>query len=137
MRGVDGLTRCGSTYYGIYNGAAPGLLVSITRTDKGIEFDQPLGDVTLPDPTQIAFDGKRLLIVADSGWASLDKPDFKSAPPAPRSSPCRWARIASRFRPVSGLRVRGLGPKAPAKFQPLEFPSWLASPQAICRSCCS
>jgi len=31
----------------------------------------------LPDPTQIAYDGKRLLIVADSGWATLDKPDFK------------------------------------------------------------
>jgi hypothetical protein len=77
LRGIDGLLRCGSIYYGIYNGAAPGLLVSITRTDKGIEFDQPLGEVTLPDPTQVAFDGKRLLIVADSGWATLDKPDFK------------------------------------------------------------
>jgi DNA-binding beta-propeller fold protein YncE len=77
LRGIDGLTRCGSTYYGIYNGAAPGLLVSITRTTTGIEFGQPLGDVTLPDPTQIAFDGKRLLIVADSGWATIDKPDFK------------------------------------------------------------
>ena len=76
LRGIDGLVRCGSTYYGIYNGAAPGLLVSITRTDTGIEFSQPLGDMTLPDPTQIAFDGKRLLIVADSGWATLDKPGF-------------------------------------------------------------
>jgi hypothetical protein len=77
LRGIDGLTRCGSTYYGIYNGAAPGLLVSITPTATGLTFDQPLGDVTLPDPTQIAFDGKRLLIVADSGWATLDKRDFK------------------------------------------------------------
>ena len=77
LRGIDGLTRCGATYYGIYNGAAPGLLVSIARTTTGIEFGQPLGDYTLPDPTQIAFDGKRLLIVADSGWATLDKADFK------------------------------------------------------------
>jgi DNA-binding beta-propeller fold protein YncE len=77
LRGIDGLTRCGSTYYGIYNGAAPGLLVSINRTTTGIEFGQPLGDFTLPDPTQIALDGKRLLIVADSGWATIDKPDFK------------------------------------------------------------
>jgi hypothetical protein len=30
----------------------------------------------LPDPTQLAYDGKRLLIVADSGWATLDKPGF-------------------------------------------------------------
>jgi len=75
LRGIDGLVRCGSTYYGIYNGAAPGLLVSISRTDKGIEFTQSLGGTTLPDPTQIAYDGKRLLIVADSGWASVDKQD--------------------------------------------------------------
>jgi len=77
LRGIDGLTRCGPTFYGIYNGAAPGLLVSINRTTAGIEFGQPLGAFTLPDPTQIAFDGKRLLIVADSGWATIDKPDFK------------------------------------------------------------
>ena len=77
LRGIDGLTRCGSTYFGIYNGAAPGLLVSIMTTTTGLTFDQPLGETTLPDPTQIAFDGKRLLIVADSGWATLDKPDFK------------------------------------------------------------
>jgi len=79
LRGIDGLVRCGSTYYGIYNGAAPGLLVSITRTDKGIEYAKPLGETTLPDPTQIAFDGNRLLIVADSGWASVDKPAPQTA----------------------------------------------------------
>lgn len=76
LRGVDGLVRCGSTYYGIYNGAAPGLLVSITLTPTGINFEQPLGEMTLPDPTQIAYDGNRLLIVADSGWATLDKAGF-------------------------------------------------------------
>jgi hypothetical protein len=77
LRGIDGLTRCGSTYYGIYNGASPGLVVSINRTETGLNFDQPLGQRTLPDPTQIAFDGKRLLIVADSGWGTLDKPAFR------------------------------------------------------------
>jgi hypothetical protein len=76
LRGIDGLVRCGSTYYGIYNGTAPGLLVSISLTGTGLKFDQPLGEVTLPDPTQIAYDGKRLLIVADSGWATIDKPGF-------------------------------------------------------------
>ena len=74
LRGIDGLVRCGSTYYGLYNGAAPGLLVSIVREGAGIRFDQPLGEVTFPDPTQIAFDGKRLLIVSDSGWATLGTP---------------------------------------------------------------
>ncbi len=77
MRGIDGLVRCGSTYYGIYNGAAPGLLVvDHPHRRAGSTFDQPLGETTLPDPTQIAYDGKRLLIVADSGWATIDKPDF-------------------------------------------------------------
>jgi sugar lactone lactonase YvrE len=83
LRGIDGLVRCGSTYYGIYNGTSPGTLVAIRRTDKGIEFGQPLGEVTLPDPTQVAYDGKRLLIVADSGWATIDKPDFKRTSGAP------------------------------------------------------
>lgn len=83
LRGVDGLVRCGSTHYGIYNGAAPGTLVSIKVTANGITFDQPLGDVTLPDPTQIAYDGKRLLIVADSGWATLDKAGFVRTEGAP------------------------------------------------------
>ena len=30
LRGIDGLARCGSTYFGIYNGSTPGTLVSIT-----------------------------------------------------------------------------------------------------------
>lgn len=74
LRGIDGVTRCGSTYYALYNGAVPGALVAITRTTTGLAFEQL---AAFPDPTQIAFDGKRLLIVADSGWATLDKPDFK------------------------------------------------------------
>jgi sugar lactone lactonase YvrE len=73
LRGIDGVTRCGSTYYGIYNGAASGLLVSIARTGKGIEMANALGDTKLTDPTQIAFDGKRLLIVDNSGWTTLEK----------------------------------------------------------------
>lgn len=83
LRGVDGLVRCGSTYYGLYNGASPGALVAITLTANGLNFTEPLGDVTLPDPTQVAFDGKRLLIVADSGWATLDKVGFVRTKGAP------------------------------------------------------
>ena len=83
LRGIDGLVRCGSVYYGIYNGSSPGTLVAITPGENGLTFDQPLGDTTLPDPTQIAYDGKRLLIVADSGWATIDKPDFKRTSGAP------------------------------------------------------
>jgi sugar lactone lactonase YvrE len=80
LRGIDGLVRCDSTYYGIYNGAAPGRLISFTTDGKTIAIDEPVPDIKLPDPTQIAYDGERLLIVADSGWASVDKPDV------PRSS---------------------------------------------------
>lgn len=83
LRGIDGLTRCGSSFYGIYNGTSPGTLVSITRTGTGIAFAEPLGEVTLPDPTQVAYDGKRLLIIADSGWASVDKPDVARTSGAP------------------------------------------------------
>lgn len=83
LRGIDGLVRCGSTYYGIYNGAAPGHLVSFTTNDQGIEVDEPLPELNLPDPTQIAYDGERLLIVADSGWATLDKKDFVRTAGAP------------------------------------------------------
>jgi sugar lactone lactonase YvrE len=77
LRGIDGLVRCGSTYYGIYNGAAPGRLIAFTLGDGKIAIDEPLPGLSLPDPTQVAFDGDRLLIVADSGWATLDKADFK------------------------------------------------------------
>jgi hypothetical protein len=79
LRGIDGLVRCGSTYYGIYNGASPGTLVSFTTDGRTIRFKEPVPDLRLPDPTQIAFDGDRLLIVADSGWATLDKPDRRSS----------------------------------------------------------
>lgn len=76
LRGIDGLARCGNTYYGVYNGTAPGTLVTIQREGNQITVTEPLGDVTLPDPTQVALAGQRLLIVGDSGWATIDKKDF-------------------------------------------------------------
>jgi DNA-binding beta-propeller fold protein YncE len=83
LRGIDGLVRCGAVYYGIYNGATPGALVAINPGDTALTADLPLGQGSLPDPTQIAYDGKRLLIVADSGWATIDKPDFRRSAGAP------------------------------------------------------
>lgn len=76
LRGIDGLVRCGSIYYGIYNGAAPGRLVSFTIDGETIRYDEPLPALELPDPTQIAYDGRRLLIVPESGWATIDKAGF-------------------------------------------------------------
>lgn len=74
LRGVDGLVRCGSTYFGIYNGSDRGTLLSFTLGDDGIDVERPLGPTAgLLDPTQIAYDGKRLLVVGNSGWAGIDK----------------------------------------------------------------
>jgi DNA-binding beta-propeller fold protein YncE len=71
LRGVDGVARCGPVYYGIYNGSSPGALLSIAPAERGLTYEKV---ATLADPTQIVYDGKRLLIVSDSGWASIEKP---------------------------------------------------------------
>jgi len=71
QRGVDGLVRCGSTYYGIYNGNAPGALIAISPTESALSVDEV---AELQDPTQLTYDGERVLIVTRSGWESIDKP---------------------------------------------------------------
>ena len=83
LRGIDGLIRCGSVYYGVYNGSAPGALVLIAPSATGLIIELPLPKGTLPDPTQVAYDGRRLLLVADSGWATIDKPGFVRTHGAP------------------------------------------------------
>ena len=97
LRGIDGLVRCGSTYYGVYNGDNPGTLFAIEPGSDVLMLGMPLGeDGSLGDPTQIAYDGRRLLIVADSGWANLDKPGSARASGAhirsiPLGSDCKPA----------------------------------------------
>lgn len=68
LRGIDGLARCGDTYFGIYNGSTPGRLLKLTIGKDGVDYADLIKGLRLPDPTQVAFDGKRLLLVADSGW---------------------------------------------------------------------
>ena len=82
LRGVDGMARCGGTWFGAYNGAAPGHLLTITMRPGGITYGELIEDLKLPDPTQLAFDGKRLLVVADSGWGPAMKgtPRTEGAP---------------------------------------------------------
>jgi DNA-binding beta-propeller fold protein YncE len=88
LRGIDGVARCGSTYYGVYNGENPGTLVAMEPAGSNLTLNQPLGDDgNLDDPTQIAVDGKRLLIVEKSGWATLEKE------PGPRSTGARILAI--------------------------------------------
>jgi len=76
LRGVDGLARCGDTYFGIYNGSSPGRILAIKVSPKGADYADLIDGLRLPDPTQIAFDGKRLLVVSDAGWelAAKDAP---------------------------------------------------------------
>ena len=83
LRGIDGLVRCGNRYIGIYDGDTPGRLLVFTVGPQGIVMGDLIEGLTLPDPTQVAYDGKRLLIVADSGWATIDKPAFVRTQGAP------------------------------------------------------
>ncbi len=77
LRGVDGLVRCGNLYLGGYNGEVPGRVLTIRMRPNGIETGELVRGLTLPDPTQIAFDGKRLLVVADSGWEVIGKDESR------------------------------------------------------------
>jgi hypothetical protein len=72
--GIDGLVRCGETYLGVYNGgAAPSRIWKIRVRPGGIERTELIAGLALDDPTQIAFDGKRLLVVSKSGWEQVGK----------------------------------------------------------------
>jgi hypothetical protein len=73
LQGIDGLVRCGERYFAVYNGSSPGHVLSMRISGGKIEArDFPTG-YKIPDPTQIAFDGKRLLVVSGSGWQDVDK----------------------------------------------------------------
>ena len=68
LRGIDGLIRCGAGFLGIYNGRSPGELVGITITAGKLQLSEPVPGFTMPDPTQLASDGERVLIVSNAGW---------------------------------------------------------------------
>jgi len=72
--GTDGLVRCSDAYLGVYNGgAAPSRIWKFRVGATGVERTELVEGMTLEDPTQIAFDGKRLLVVSESGWEGLGK----------------------------------------------------------------
>lgn len=73
LRGVDGLVRCGERYFGVYNGSTPARVLSISVRGAGIEAADVIPGLSLPDATQIAFDGRRLLVVSNSGWEAFGK----------------------------------------------------------------
>ena len=49
----------------------------------GVDYGDLVPGLALPDPTQIAFDGKRLLIVSNAGWEAAAKPNAKRSHGAP------------------------------------------------------
>lgn len=83
LRGIDGLTRVGDRYFTIYNGSSPASLIGFRVTEAAIEAEVVHRGAPLTDPTQLAADGKRLLIVADAGWPAATKGGETPRQPAP------------------------------------------------------
>jgi hypothetical protein len=75
LRGIDGLVRVGEDYYGVHNGSSPGSLIRFRIDGVKIDVTVVQRGGLLADPTQLAVDGKRLLIVADAGWPAARKPE--------------------------------------------------------------
>ncbi|MFN4096771.1 MAG: hypothetical protein ACK4GG_08395 [Sphingomonas sp.] len=75
LRGLDGLVRVGEDYYAIHNGSSPGSLVRFRINAAQIDVAVVQRGAPLADPTQLALDGRRLLVVADAGWPGASKPE--------------------------------------------------------------
>lgn len=75
LRGIDGLIRCGDGFLGLYNGQAPGALVAFTIVGGKLKLREPVEGYATVDPTQLASDGKRILLVPNSGWELALKGD--------------------------------------------------------------
>lgn len=75
VRGLDGLVRVGEEYYAVHNGSSPGSLVRFRISGAQIDVAVVHRGTPLADPTQLARDGSRLLVVADAGWPGASKPE--------------------------------------------------------------
>jgi len=83
LRGVDGLVRVGERYFTIYNASSPASLIGFRVTGTGIEAEVVHSGAPLDDPTQLATDGARLLVVAEAGWPAATKGYAAPREPAP------------------------------------------------------
>jgi hypothetical protein len=83
LRGIDGLTRCGGGFLGVYNGQSPGQLIAFTIDGGKLKLRDPVEDYQTDDPTQVASDGKRLLVVPNAGWEGAMKGETTRAAGAP------------------------------------------------------
>lgn len=73
LLGIDGLVRVGEDYYGVANADAPASLIRFRISGAAIEPVVVHRGAPLADPTQLARDGDRLLIVADAGWPAASR----------------------------------------------------------------
>lgn len=87
LRGVDGLTRAGDWYVGVQNGGSVGRLLAFRIVDGALDVKILAEGGLLADPTQLLVTSDAVLVVADSGWSTIDKP-------GPRAAPATVARFA-------------------------------------------
>jgi len=83
LRGIDGLIRCGSSFLGVYNGQSPGQLIAFSIDGDKLKLREAVEGYTMPDPTQVASDGKRLLVVPNAGWEGAMKGETARSAGAP------------------------------------------------------
>jgi hypothetical protein len=83
LRGIDGLIPCGAGFLGIYNGQSPGEMIGFEIEGGELRLREPVPGFTMPDPTQLASDGDRVLIVPNSGWEPAMKGQATRAAGAP------------------------------------------------------
>ena len=83
LRGIDGLMRCGGGFLGVYNGQSPGQLIAFTIEGGKLKLREAVEGHSMPDPTQLASDGTRLLVVPDAGWTPASKGETARAAGAP------------------------------------------------------
>lgn len=75
IRGIDGMVVADGRIFAVYNGQEPGALIEIDVSGPTIAFKSLFGEGgPIHDATQLAVDGKDLLVIVGSGWASIDKP---------------------------------------------------------------
>ncbi|HET7709534.1 MAG TPA: hypothetical protein VFK50_08400 [Sphingomicrobium sp.] len=83
LRGIDGLIRCGSGFLGVYNGQPPGQLIAFTIDGDKLKLREAVKGYATIDPTQVASDGKRLLVVPNAGWEGAMKGETRRIDGAP------------------------------------------------------
>ncbi len=89
VRGVDGLARAGAWFIAVQNSQSPGIVFAFRLAADGThmtDLQTLVAGADVPEPTQIAVSGKRILVVADAQWAAYDagKPGDRPAQHATR-----------------------------------------------------